>query len=298
MRSPARGRSAAILTLALAITTTDALTATLANAQAEATKAPDDTADACFSAAERAQPLMRQKKLREARALLEICARDVCPRVARTDCRQWLAESTDAQPSIVIAPHEVRGAGSAREVTDLEGVRAVIDESLVVERIDATPIVVDPGHHRLRLERSDGEQLVQEVDVREGEKGRVIDVYWRDADAPATRPVPPSVFVTGAVGLVGIGLGTYFEIAGLSARHDLDVSCKSTASCSPSAVDSAHDQVRAGDLTLAGGLVFLAGAAVLYFTRPTVEARPSTDRTAWIVGPTPGGFFVGARGPL
>ena len=35
--------------------------------------------------------------------------RDACPRVARTDCREWLAEATDAQPSIVIAAHEVRG---------------------------------------------------------------------------------------------------------------------------------------------------------------------------------------------
>ena len=52
-----------------------------------------------------------------------------------------LAEASDAQPSIVIAGHEVRGAGTGREVHDVNGIRAVIDDSLFVDRVDATPIV-------------------------------------------------------------------------------------------------------------------------------------------------------------
>src|SRR5579859_3756711 len=146
--------------------------------QAPAATAPDETAEACFSAAERAQPLLRQKKLREARVLLESCARDLCPRLARSDCREWLAEATDAQPSIVIEAHEVRAQGPMR---DVNGARAVIDDAFVVDHLDATPIVIDPGHHRLRLERTDrpgADGIIQEIDVREGEKGRVIDVYW------------------------------------------------------------------------------------------------------------------------
>src|SRR5271166_4417569 len=110
---------------------------TAAQAQ-EAPPEPGNTgeADACFGAAERAQPLLRQKRLREARALLEVCARDVCPRVARTDCREWLAEATDAQPSIVIAAHELRGRD---EVRDVHGVRATIDTTIVLEAADASP---------------------------------------------------------------------------------------------------------------------------------------------------------------
>src|SRR5580692_12319316 len=83
--------------------------------QAPAAATTDDTAEVCFSAAERAQPLLRQKKLREARAVLELCTREACPRVARTDCREWLAEATDAQPSIVIAAHEIRGDEPPRD---------------------------------------------------------------------------------------------------------------------------------------------------------------------------------------
>lgn len=139
MRSTSRRRPIGVLSAV-----TFAMTGFVATARAEDAPAvaPQDTADACFSAAERAQPLLRQKKLREARALLDVCARDACPRVARSDCREWLAEATDAQPSIVIAAHEVRGGGSAR---DVRGVRAIIDDALIVDRVDTTPIVIDPG---------------------------------------------------------------------------------------------------------------------------------------------------------
>src|SRR5260221_6239099 len=92
-------------------------------------------AEGCFAAAERAQPLMRQRRFREARADLETCARDVCPRVARTDCRSWLADVAEQQPSIVIAAHDVRGD----EVREVHGVRAVVDGAIVVERADASP---------------------------------------------------------------------------------------------------------------------------------------------------------------
>ena len=275
-----------------------AMTAFPAQARAQQAPAPaatDETADACFSAAERAQPLLRQKKLREARALLESCARDACPRVARSDCREWLAEATDAQPSIVIAAHEVRGRGPARDVGDA---RAIIDGALVVDRIDSTPIVIDPGHHRLRLERPGADAVVQEVDVREGEKGRVVDVYWRIPDSVApSRPVPASVFITGTAGLFAIGVGAYFEASGLSQRHDLDTSCKPTATCTESQVNSARTQLRVGDATLGGGLLFLATAMVLYFTRPAADTTTEEAQTGWI-GVVPGGFVAGAQGAL
>jgi hypothetical protein len=112
-----------------------------------------------------------------------------------------------------------------------------------------------------------------------------------------SRPVPPSVFVAGAVGLFAAGVGTYFEAAGLSQRHTLDTSCRPTQTCTQAQVDSARTQVRIGDVTLAGGLVFLAGAAILYFTRPTVEKPQEPDGSAWI-GIVPGGFVAGAQGKL
>ena len=293
MRLSSRRRSAVLLSAA-----TLAMTALAPRARAQQPPAPavvDDTADACFSAAERAQPLLRQKKLREARALLESCARDVCPRVARSDCREWLAEATDAQPSIVIATHEIRGRAPARDVGDA---RAIIDDALVVDRIDTTPIVIDPGRHRLRLERPGADPVVQDVEVREGEKGRVVDVYWHVADTvDPSRPIPPSVYLTGTVGVFALGVGTYFEVSGLTQRHDLDSSCKPTATCTVSQVNAARTQLRVGDAVIGGGILFLATSAVLYFTRPAADTTTEVGQTGWI-GVVPGGFVAGAQGAL
>src|SRR5579862_5784894 len=85
-------------------------------AQPTPQEAPGE-ADACFTAAERAQPLMRDKRFREARADLEMCARDVCPKVARADCREWLSEVALEQPTIVIAPREVNAERETRDVS-------------------------------------------------------------------------------------------------------------------------------------------------------------------------------------
>jgi hypothetical protein len=272
------------------------LLATGSVARAQDARGADDPAEACFSAAERAQPLLRQKRLREARALLDVCARDACPRVARTDCRQWLAEANDAQPSIVVAAREMNGAGVARSV---KGLRVVIDDALVVDTADAGAIVLDPGHHRLRFERPGADPLVQDVDVAEGEKGRVVDVIWHDAaTVRPSRPVPAAAIVTAAFGVAAAGVGAYFEIAGLSQREHLDNTCKPTASCTDDQVSSARRQFLIGDIAIGGGVALLAGAAVIFFTRPAVEPRPAPASTAWTIAPVPGGLWVGARGEL
>jgi hypothetical protein len=264
--------------------------------------AVDETADACFGAAERAQPLLRQKRFREARALLEVCARDVCPHSARSDCREWLAEAIDAQSSIVISAHEVRGEGETRSVREVHGVRAVIDEVLVIDDADQTPIAIDPGQHRLRLERPGADAQVQDINVREGEKSRIVDVYWEIPVVVGSRPVPASVYVIGAIGVVAMGVGAYFEITGFSQRHELDTTCKAAQTCTQTQVDLARAQIGVGDATLGGGLLFLAGAAFLYFTRPMTDTTPMKGRTAWTFDVAPLGLpglgwqGVGRRG--
>jgi hypothetical protein len=259
-------------------------------------------ADACFTAAERAQPLMKQRRFREARAELEMCARDVCPRVARIDCRDWLADVATHQPSIVISAHETN---SRHETRDLTGVRAVIDGGIVVETADASPVPLDPGRHRVRVERDDLYPLEQAVDLREGEKNRVVHFYWetqwvapqRPAAVAAARPTPGSVYVVGALGLAAVGVGVYFEATGLAKRASLDT-CKQ-AGCPPGQVDDARNMTRVGDVTLGVGLAALAGAGIIYLARPTERrAAPGREQIDWLLGPLPGGLMAGFRGSL
>ncbi len=297
MPCSARGRRPqALLSVTLVLT----VLARPARAQ-EASSEAD--AEACFDAAEKAQPLMRQKKLHEARAQLEMCARDVCPRVARADCRDWLTRLAVLQPSIVISAHETRG----NETRDVYGVRLIIDDAIVVGRVDSKPIEIDPGPHRLRLERSGVAMVEQDVSVEEGDKARVVDVYWHVSDPVGpphpdpvpSAPTPSSVYVLGALGLGVLGAGTYFEVAGLSRRSQLDGSCKTTRSCASSEVDTARNLTRAGDVALGAGALMLVGAAIVYFTRPAVASRPRhEEEVGWTLAAAPGGFIAGVQGHL
>jgi hypothetical protein len=273
----------------------------LARAQDDSPRGSE--ADACFTAAERAQPLMKQKRLREARVALELCARDVCPRVARADCRDWLADVMSEQPTIVIAAHEVSGPDDVREITDF---RAVIDGAIVIEKVDTTPIPIDPGAHRLRLERPGAEPLEQSVQIRVGEKGRVVNVYWPSAGGGTvrlppqsfadTRPTPSGVYVAGVLGLAALGVGSYLEISGLQKRSALS-QCQPT--CPQTQVDDARSFAAAGDITIGAGLLLLASATIVYVTRPTtVNPPPPPAHVGWMVAPVPGGMLAGVRASL
>lgn len=274
-------------------------------ASAPASAEPEDgagEADACFTAAERAQPLMKDKRFREARAELEMCSRDVCPRVARTDCRNWLTQVAAAQPSIVIAAHEVNGQGDTRDVV---GVRATIDGGITIDRVEAAPVPLDPGRHRVRAEHAGLPPLEQTVEVREGEKNRPVDFTWQTSwvppepsaanDRSASRPTPAPAYVLGVAGIVATGAGGYLEASGLSKRSGLQT-CKPL--CPQGSVDDALNTTRAGDITLGVGLAMLAGAALLYIVRPTESPPRRRADVDLIVGPTPGGWAVGLRGKL
>lgn len=274
----------------------------LGAAPALAQESPGE-ADACFTAAERAQPLMKQRRFREARAELEMCARDVCPRVARTDCRDWLADVAAQQPSIVIAAHEVNGR---HEMRDVAGVHALIDGGIVIEKVDATAVPLDPGRHRVRIEREGREPLEQNIELREGEKNRIVNFYWQTPwvaqehrpEPGYARPTPASVYVLGVLGLATLGVGTYFEASGFSKRSGLD-SCKGAASgCPQWQVNDAQGTMRVGDVTLGVGLAMLAGAGILYLARPEEPRTPPREAVRWLLGPLPGGLMAGVGGSL
>src|SRR5579863_5267671 len=135
---------------------------------------PQSDVEACFSAAEQAQPLMKQRKLRAARRHLEVCARESCPRAARTDCRTWLADVTRAVPTVVFVAREERASGESRAVDD---VRVSVDgEVLVAAHLELGAVSLDPGVHTLTFVHPGFDPVEQRIDVREGERDRQVDV--------------------------------------------------------------------------------------------------------------------------
>jgi hypothetical protein len=299
-------------------------------------RAQGGDAEACFSAAEQAQPLMKQRKLRAAAKQLAVCANEACPRAARTDCRNWLAEVARVEPTVVFAAREERPGGESRAVDD---VRVTVDgEVVVASHLEVTAVPLDPGVHTLTFVHAGYEPVEQRLDVREGERDREVDVVFRapppaagaaattgrqgatlpvppppspppdrplplPPDAPPRASVPFAVYGLAGAGVVALGAGIALEAVGLSARSHLVDTCQPTRSCAPSDVDSARNQVLAGDIALGVGALLFAGAAYVYFTRDT--PAPSSTRTEPAEGslhlrlaPTAHGVLAGLEGWL
>jgi hypothetical protein len=279
---------------------------------------PSSDVEACFSAAEQAQPLMKQHKLRAAQLRLQVCARESCPRAARNDCRTWLADVTRAVPTVVFVAREERPSGESRAVDD---VRVSVDgEVLVASHLDVTAVPLDPGVHTVTFVHPGFDPVEQRIDVREGERDREVDVVFR-ANTPASgapfpppppvrvperpeppetttsRPVPLAVYGLAGAGVAALGVGVAFEALGLSARSHLVDTCQSTRSCATSDVDSARNRVLVGDIAVGVGALLLAGSAYFYFTRDT---RPSSSAGTLRlrVGPSARGVFAGLEGAL
>ncbi|HEY1690622.1 MAG TPA: hypothetical protein VGG39_00585 [Polyangiaceae bacterium] len=292
-----------------------ALVSASAGATAQSDTAPP-TVDQCFTAAERAQPLMKQRKLREAQRYLQTCAREECPRAARKDCKAWLDDVSAAVPTVVFVAREERASGASVAIED---VRVSVDgEVAVASRIDGA-VPIDPGVHTLRFEHPGFEPVEQRIDVREGERDRQVDVVFRAAPARAPAPsstepppvgneeppshaipaeptsVPALAWGLGAGAVVAFGVGLTMEAIGLSARSHLANTCQPDRSCSASDVDSARTRVAVGDVALGVGALLFAGAAYVYFTN---EPSRSTRAVHLRVGPMVGGVGAGIEGAL
>ncbi len=177
-------------------------------ARAQGPRRPTE-AEACFESAERAQPLLKSRKLRAAARELAVCEREVCPRAARSDCRAWLEELSRVQPTLVFRARESRstrpprpdgaGPGGTTDVA-VDDVKVTIDGELLVQGIDETPVGVDPGPHTLRFEHAGFPAVEQRLELHEGEVRRIVDIVFRPADASppldagvsATAPPPPA----------------------------------------------------------------------------------------------------------
>ncbi len=269
-------------------------------------------AETCFEAAEAAQPLLKSHSLVAAQRELLQCAREGCPRAARNDCETWLQQLAGKMPTVVFRAREARPGGDIA----VDDVRVTADgELLIPQRLGETPVALDPGRHVLTFEHGVFPRVEQRLELHEGDSRRVVDVVfrlgqpvpestepWREpGDKPASEgdaPVPPIAWTLLGGSVLAFGVGTYFEIAGLSARSHLYATCQPTQTCARSDVDSARGQVLAGDVALGLGTALLAGAAYFYFTRGPATAQHDSEAVHLRVGPIAGGVAGAIEGAL
>jgi hypothetical protein len=247
---------------------------------------------ACVSAAEAAQRQRAAGKLLQARASLQICSRDVCPGVIRSDCTRWRAEVEASVPTIVLRAQDARG----RDLTD---VKVSLDGAPIADKIDGFPIEVDPGQHVLTGEHAGSKRVRQEIVIRTGDRNRTIAFPFEDLEPapgvllPPLPPPParpsPAAWIFAGVGVASAGVGTFFLVSAIRDRNELEATCKPT--CAQSKVDAGQ---RNDDIaTVAYGAAILSGGlATYFFLTPTKHKPTALPSREVLVTPLLGGAFA------
>jgi hypothetical protein len=264
-----------------------ALVAVLGLARPAAATQPDKAE--CARSAEDGQRLRGQGKLREALAAFTACAADSCPALIRGDCGGWLTEVQSALPTVV-----VRASAAEDAQHELYDVQVQVDGVTLTEKLDGRALPVNPGEHKLSYSAPGRVPLTETVVIRVGEQHRQLAVALV-SEHPVPPPVshaPPRVRPLARGLLIGGGaalaVSAGFGVAGwLKARDLRDSHC--APHCDPGEVDGARHLLRVADISLAAGVLALAGAAALVWLRPA-EPGPRVE-----VLPLAGGALVGVR---
>ena len=254
-----------------------------------ADRAHADEKVACVRAADAAQEQRTAGKLRDARAALHTCARDVCPALVRSDCTQWLAEVEASMPTIVIRAQNARGE-------DLTDVEVDLDGRRMADKLDGLPIEIDPGSHVLAWRRG-GKAARQEIVVHTAEKNRTVTLRVESGDALAAglvdTPEPEHRFrpdaaawIFAGVAVVGAASWGYFGLRGKSEVTDMRIEC--AAHYAASRVDAAYQKLLVADISLGAALVS-AGVATYFFWSAATPSKAAAARQV-TVSPVAGGI--------
>jgi hypothetical protein len=263
-----------------------------------------DDREQCIAASEAAQKLASEHRLIQARQQFLVCAKDSCPAVIKKDCIEQLEALGKKIPSIV-----VRAKGPAGD--DLTAVRVSLDGAIVAERLDGSPVEVDPGPHTIRLETAGQPPIEQRLVVAEGEQNRVVDYAFvasassgespRSSRGGHSFPVWPAL-VAGGVSVASFAI---FAGAGISGMGDYNACKDAKASgtpCTDAKIDSIGTTLAIADTFLFVGIGTAVTAGVLLTIHlasgASEETRPAPQagllRTLHpSAAPLPGGGWAG-----
>jgi len=257
-----------------------AVTVSLFGTLAPAARSDDAT---CINAVEQGLTLRQKGQLHEALKVLAACGDPTCPGELRTECAQRIDAIGLAMPTLIFAAKD--GSGN-----DLYGVKVTMDGTPLLESLDGRPVSVDPGEHDFVFETAGQPPMEKKLVLREGEKNRVENIVLGPpppapllvAAPPQPAPPPPGnswsnqktlAVVSGAVGLVGLGLGAAWGAFAVSAQNQEKNNCASASACSnaPQAQEdytTAQKNATGATIGIAAGAVLVAAAGVLWFTAP------------------------------
>jgi hypothetical protein len=273
------------------------LVGTVGLVAAPAAKAADTLQAQCEAAYEGAQLMRQRGKLVTAREQAALCARDVCPEVARRDCAKWAEELGREVPTVVVVARDEADR-------DVPALRLLVDGVPRAELASGRAFELDPGAHVFRIERPNAPPVEQSFTVYQSERDRLLRITVPvGASVLPPRPVVPSVpaptststatatpyvapspppppgepapdrgslvpaVVVGGISVVAFVTSGYLGWTGRQQLSDL----RSSGGCAPNCTDAQVNPVRtrltASDWALGVGLVGAAAAVSLFVLR-------------------------------
>ena len=241
----------------------------------------------CLDAHRSAQELRKGGKLLESQEQLLICSSESCPGAIITDCGKWLTELEQATPSVVF---EVRVDGK-----DTNSARIELDGRVVSDWSQA--VKLNPGRHDVRISVDGFEPYVENVLTAEGQRLKMVSAEFKKQEAAAAlagapppkpvelkRPTPAVTYALLGVGVLGAAGFATFAAIGKTKQNQLDNDCAKVAPCTDADLKPMKTMYLAGDISAGVGAAALIGAAIVYFTRPTVESSPTSFQIGQIGG--------------
>jgi hypothetical protein len=239
--------------------------------------APEDAQEktVCLNAHEEAQAARIARRFSEARTKLRACAREVCPGLVREDCVTWLGDLAKVFPSVIVDAYVDGQQATAT--------RVYLDGNPIAEHLDGRTVEVDPGAHVFRFEVSGFPPHEENVVVAEGQQGRtVVAQFHHDLPAQplatavvaaAPRPIPATVWISGAVALAGIASTATFGALAMSEKSSLSQSC--SPFCSDTQLGNLRGYTLAADVSVGVAAAAAALGGFLFLTRPERPSRPN-----------------------
>lgn len=248
---------------------------------------------ACVAASESALALRKQGKLHEAIGQLAVCAGAACPDEVKADCTQRIEAVKGDMPTLILGAKD--GAGN-----DVSNAKVTMDGAPLPGALDGQAIALDPGEHTFTFTLAGQPTVEKKLVLRQGERDRHENVVLGPAAVAAPPPPPPPppsswstgktlAIVSGAVGVVGVGLGVIFGAYASSSqsREKSDCSASLCTSYAQATEDynTAKKDATGSTIAFTAGGVLMATGVVLWFTAPKKRAAPATRAGGVYVAP-------------
>jgi hypothetical protein len=232
------------------------------------------------------QQLRAGDKLLAARAEFRECSQAACPELTRKPCAEWLEELEVLVPTVSISATKADGAV-------IPTVRATLDGSLGLGELDDTPLEIDPGEHRVKVEVPGFEAQERSFEIAAGTHELPLRFRFGSTAPAGPDQAGGGTSTAAAIGWTGVALAAAGVVVGavtgglaMSNKAQLEDDC-AAGNCTQEDIDSGAVPARVSTVSFivagVGALVGIIGLAVELSGDDPAAGTPSAGEM--LIGP-------------